>query len=183
MISSKHFDIGDQERVDVEVVQSQDGHRVLHLEAHHESLQKVLCLLNRSLIFGLSRGFELHASILGVVPDLQLQVLDNGGEDLLPLIPQRSEPVWRAPNSSILGGIPLMMVVVVSYKVSASAGSQALTNSADTAGKFGAPAASAPSWTAFSASTMAFSSLSSSIIIADMAAVFGWLQVESLVSY
>ena len=66
---------------------------VVHFESQDKCLDKVCSLLDVCDVFGLLPSPDLHVPVLDVEPDLKLQVLNDRGENLHPVVFQRGEPV------------------------------------------------------------------------------------------
>mmetsp|Transcript_21733 Transcript_21733/g.49136 ORF Transcript_21733/g.49136 Transcript_21733/m.49136 type:complete len:231 (-) Transcript_21733:19-711(-) len=102
VVAAEHLHVLYLEGVDEEVVEAEERHRVLDLEAQHVRLDKVRPLLDRPGVRRVLRRFELHAPHLWVVPDLEHQVLDDGGHHRVPLGAQRGEAVRGDPDPTVL---------------------------------------------------------------------------------
>ena len=74
---------------------------VVHFESQDKCLDKVCSLLDVCDVFGLLPSPDLHVPVLDVEPDLKLQVLNDRGENLHPVVFQRGEPVGGVELSDL----------------------------------------------------------------------------------
>lgn len=86
VIATQELDVGNLERFNVQIVQSKEGHGVLHFEAQHKSGNEIGSLLQRAGILGVVRGLHLHAPGASIEPNLQLEIFHERHENLLPVV-------------------------------------------------------------------------------------------------
>ena len=85
MVTVKRLHIFDLKCLHVEVIQPQNGNRILNLKSQHEGFQEICGLLDGSDVLGEVAGPELHSSPLGVHSHLQLHVLNQGFQNAVPI--------------------------------------------------------------------------------------------------
>ncbi len=107
VVARQHLHVRHQERLNIQVLQPQQRHSVLDLEAHEEGLDEVLALLDGARVHCPLAGLELDASILGIEADLEKEVLHEGGDDMLPLVAQRRQAVGGAADLAVLNSAAL----------------------------------------------------------------------------
>ena len=84
VVARQRLDVLDLERLDIQVVEPQQGNGVLDIEAQRKGAHKVLALLQGACVGSVLARTELYALVLEVHPNLQLEVLDQGRVDFWP---------------------------------------------------------------------------------------------------
>ena len=105
VVAHQGFDVLDFESLHVQIVQSQNGHRILDFEAKHECFQKVGRLLNGADVKGFIAGPQFHGSTLCIHPYLQFHMLNQSFENGIPVLFERSKPMsrhWYTPMLNLV---------------------------------------------------------------------------------
>jgi hypothetical protein len=84
MLALQRLDVLDLERLDVEVVEPEQGDGIVDVEAQREGPQEVFAFLEGVGAGGVARGAKLDGAGFRVHPYLQVEVLDQRGVDLRP---------------------------------------------------------------------------------------------------
>lgn len=95
MITAKCLHVFNFKRLDEQVFKSQQRQRIFNFKTQYKSSHEVGCFLETRVV-GVAGGFLVWLSdldLLGfdVVADLKLQLLDDGTEDLQPVLLQRRD--------------------------------------------------------------------------------------------
>lgn len=95
MITAKCLHVFNFKRLDEQVFKSQQRQRIFNFKTQYKSSHEVCCFL-KTRVVGIAGGFLVWLSdldLLGfdVVADLKLQLLDDGAEDLQPVLLQRRD--------------------------------------------------------------------------------------------
>lgn len=95
VVALQRLHVLDLERLDEQVLESQQRQRILDVEAEQESAHKVGRLLQIGDVRRFRANADFHLVDLHVEADLQLQVLDDGRKDLQPVFFQRGVSAFR----------------------------------------------------------------------------------------
>jgi len=102
MFATQTLDILDLERVNEQLIQSQQGDRITNLETQHERTNIIGTFLQGIGDAGFSGGLEFHTSFLRVHANLDLHVLNDGRIQLHPMALQWGVSMWWYIDSNIL---------------------------------------------------------------------------------
>ena len=84
MIPAERLHVFDLERLDVQVVEPQQGNGIVDIEAIHESLEEVDTALDSLGVGGVLAGAHFNGFALNVHAQLELKVFDEGRVDARP---------------------------------------------------------------------------------------------------
>lgn len=102
MISLKGFNVLDLKSLKEEIIQSQNSHGILQVEAEHKSLQEISSLLDSADVLGKFGCSHLNSATLGVHSDLQFHVFNESLKNGLPVLLKRCVSVTGHRDSSVL---------------------------------------------------------------------------------
>ena len=101
VITLQSFDVLDLKSLHIQIVKSEDGHRVLNLKSQHKGFQEISSFLDSADVFSQFGRPELNSSPFSVHSHLNFHMLDQSLEDGIPMLLQWGEPMPRNWDPSV----------------------------------------------------------------------------------